>query len=291
MLDYRGIEALYAVQELQSFELAAKKLHITQSAVSQRIKALEIAYGEPVLVRTLPYRPTKLGQQLIGHFKRIVLLEEDVQKQLEAPPRISIAINRDSLETWFMDLIQEMELFGTFLFEIIADDQERTLQYLKNGLVSCCLSTSEQEIQGGAVHFLGHMEYVLVASPHFVQKHFSKEQPFRDAPALKFDKNDKLHERYLEKYFGLSSDEIPFQIIPSVRGFKQCALLGYGYGLIPKIDIVDELKTKKLIQLYPDKTWNIPLYWHTWAVQSKSYKKFNKELIRLATQILIVQSF
>src|SRR5438270_716930 len=102
MLDYRGVEALHTVQELQSFEAAAKKLHVTQSAISQRIKGLETHYGEPVLIRTLPYRPTRLGKQLIAHFKRICLLEEALEEQIGAAavkPHLSIALNRDSLET------------------------------------------------------------------------------------------------------------------------------------------------------------------------------------------------
>lgn len=255
MLDYRGIEALYTVQELQSFEAAAKKLHITQPAVSQRIKGLETYYGEPVLTRMLPYRPTGLGKQLIGYFKRVCLLEEDLEKQIKTTavqPHISIALNRDSLETWFLDLVEETDIFKNITLEVIADDQELTLDYLKNGLVSACLSTSEKEIMGGKVHFLGNMEYLLVASPAFVKEHFSKGSPkdcLRNAPAIKFDQNDKLHERYLEKFFNLNGKELNYHIVPSVKGFKKFALFGYGYALIPRIDIIDELKKKQLVQL------------------------------------------
>ena len=289
MLDYRGVEALHTVQELQSFEAAAKKLHITQSAVSQRIKGLETFYGTPVLTRVLPYRPTELGKQLIGHFKKICLLEEDLEKRIGKTalvPRISIALNRDSLETWFLELAKEAEVFRNISLEIIADDQELTLDYLKNGLVSACLSTSTKEIQGGRVHFLGNMEYVLVASPTFVKEYFSEGNPkkdLRNAPAIKFDQNDKLHERYLEKFFNLDGKELNYHIVPSVAGFRKFALLGYGYALIPKIDIIVELKEKQLVQLYSDKVWKVPLYWHYWAVESKSYQKFNAEVIQHAT--------
>lgn len=288
MLDYRGIEALYTVQDLQSFEAAAQKLHITQSAVSQRIKGLETFYGKPVITRVLPYRPTELGKQLIGHFTRICLLEEDLEKQIgktAVTPRISIALNRDSLETWFLDLVKETEVFKNISLEIIADDQELTLDYLKNGLVSACLSTSEKEIQGGRVHFLGNMEYVLVASPKFAKKYFSEgnsKKNLRNAPALKFDQNDRLHERYLEKFFNLDGKELNYHIVPSVAGFRKFALLGYGYALIPKIDIIVELKEKQLVQLYKDKIWDVPLYWHYWAVESKFYQKFNADVIQHA---------
>lgn len=288
MLDYRGIEALYTVQDLQSFEAAAQKLHITQSAVSQRIKGLETFYGKPVITRILPYRPTELGKQLIGHFTRICLLEEDLERQIgktAMTPRISIALNRDSLETWFLDLVKETEVFKNISLELIADDQELTLDYLKNGLVSACLSTSEKEIQGGRVHFLGNMEYVLVASPTFVKKYFSEGSPkknLRNAPAIKFDQNDRLHERYLERFFNLDGKELNYHIVPSVAGFRKFALLGYGYALIPKIDIIVELKEKQLVQLYQDKIWDVPLYWHYWAVESKFYQKFNADVIQHA---------
>lgn len=287
MLDYKGIEALYTVQELQSFEAAAKKLHITQSAVSQRIKGLEMQYGEPVLIRTQPYRPTRLGKKLIGHFKRICLLEEELEslfKKEAARPHLAIALNRDSLETWFLDLMED-PVFANIRLEIIADDQELTLNYLKNGLVSACLSTSEKEIVGGLVEFVGNMEYVLAASPELAKKHFSKEGGFLTAPAVKFDESDKMHQRYLEKFFGFK-EEVNFHVIPSVRGFKKWVLLGYGYGLIPIIDIGAELKSKQLVDLFPSKRWTIPLYWHYFAIQSKLYQKFNTDMIRLIRQKL-----
>jgi LysR family transcriptional regulator (chromosome initiation inhibitor) len=294
MLDYKGIEALHTVQELQSFEAAAKKLNITQSAISQRIKSLEIYYGEPLLIRTLPYRCTPLGSQLIGHFKRICLLEKDLEKQLgaTAKPSFSVALNRDSLETWFMDAIKT-PIFQALLVEIVADDQERTLDYLKKGRVSACISTSEKEIVGGKVDFVGNMEYVLVASPEFVSRYFSQKtsESFRSAPALKFDQNDSLHERYLEKFFGLNAKEFDYHVVPSVKGFKQFVLLGYGYGLIPKIDIVEELKKKQLVEIYPDKNWQISLYWHYWAVESPLYRKFNEEMIRQAKRKLNYEKF
>lgn len=226
MLDYKSIEALHAVVELQSFEAAAKKLFITQSAVSQRIKSLETHYGETVLIRIQPYKPTELGESLIGHFKRVCLLEDTFEQQMKARTtklRIAIALNRDSLETWFLDLLDKIDLSQDVLLEIIADDQNLTLDYFKKGLASACLSTSEKSQMGTHVTFLGNMEYLLVASPKFIKKNFpnldldvSKKQTkcLLEAPALKFDKNDFMHEHYLEQFFGLHKPELNFQIIP-----------------------------------------------------------------------------
>lgn len=280
MIEYRNIEALYMILKEQSFELAAKNLFITQSAVSQRIRALEDHYGEPVLIRTLPYRPTKLGRQLIAHYRKVSKLEEELKRDLGAasiPRSIAIAMNRDSLETWFFEMLED-RAFQDISFEIIAEDQELTIHHLKNGSVSACLSTAEKPILGCQASYVGDMEYILAASPSFVEQYFKDKNPKKcllNAPALKFDMQDNLHQRYLEKYFGLQGADVKYSIIPSVKGFKKMALLGYGCGLIPRIDIIDELKDKRLVQLYPEKTWKIALYWHYWTVESKFFRQFN----------------
>ena len=280
MLDYRGIEALYTVLEFQSFEAAAKKLHITQSAVSQRVKGLEIGYGEPLLIRVQPYQLTAVGKQLITHYKKICLLEADLSKNLGSTPKphIAIALNRDSIETWFLDLISENKgFFDAIQLELIADDQELTIDYLKNGRVSACLSTTQKEILGGDCVFVGNMDYRLVATPDFIEKYFKKKgaEALKEAPAIKFDRNDHMLEDYSAEYFGLNGQEINYYVMPSVRGFKQFIKQGIAYGLIPSI----ELEQEDLVEIFPQKIWTIPFYWHYWSVQSPFYQRFNTEMI------------
>lgn len=291
MLDYRAIEALQSVLSTQSFEKAALELHITQSAVSQRIKSLEFFYGEPVLIRILPYRATELGSRLIRLLAQVQLLEKSFghEQALEADkPKLSIAINRDSLETWFLDSINQCLNISDILLNILADDQELTLDYFRRGLVCACLSTTNKTLTGAQAIYLGTMNYILVASPSFLKKYFFKQDYkkfFNEAPALKFDQNDHLHESYLKRYFP-GEYNIPYQIVPSVAGFKKYALLGYGYGLIPNIDIEKEIYNRELVNLFSDKIWEVPLYWHMWSINSAFYQKFNSQIISCAQQRL-----
>lgn len=293
MLDYSAIAALAAIVETQSFQAAAQKLFITQSAVSQRIKALENYYGEPVLIRTLPLRPTKLGLILLGTYKKIALLEEGVHEVLRSQtysPTISIAISRDSLETWFVTIMDQLKQIQPIQLEIIADDQDFTLNYLQNGLVSACASTIAKNLSGCKSEFMGYFDYVLVASPQFKKKYFNNNQNAHtnllNAPAVIFDQKDKLHANYLNHFFNLSDATIRYHVIPSVAGFRHFALNGYAYALIPKIDITQELKQQKLINLFPDKIWQMPLYWHSWSVETKGYKSFNELVLKLGREIL-----
>jgi LysR family transcriptional regulator, chromosome initiation inhibitor len=293
MLDYRAIAALHAVIETQGFETAAHKLFITQSAVSQRIAALEKYYGKPVLVRSQPYLPTELGKLLIGHFKKTRLLEDSLHAELSLEiqaSKISIAISRDSLETWFVKVLAQLKALSPFQLEIITDDQEVTLDYLKKGLVCACASTEAQPITGCQAELLGFFDYVLVASPTFIKKHFKNKKPTEknllETPALIFDNKDYLHAQYLKKYFNLANVNFNHHVIPSVAGFRQFALKGYAYALIPEIDIVNELKQKKLINLFPDKVWQMPLYWHSWALENKTKQAFDDLVLKTARSIL-----
>jgi len=292
MLDYQGIAALAAVIETQSFQRAAERLFVTQSAVSQRIKSIENFYGEPVLIRTLPYQATTLGLALLGHFRRILLLEASLQEELLAQEQhqpISIAISRDSLETWFIPVINRLNTLHPSLIKIIADDQEATLEYLQKGSVSSCASTSSKRLSGCKTEFLGYLDYILVASPEFKKKYFSKGDRVSNlikAPAILFDHKDTLHKDYLSHCFNISDDEVTYHVVPSVAGFKRFVLNGYAHSLIPAIDIQDELQSGALINLFPKKIWEMPVYWHSWAIETRLTKAFNELVCKVAREVL-----
>lgn len=289
MFDYKSLEALAAVIDLQSFDLAAEKLYITQSAISQRIKALEHYFGQPLLIRDLPYIPTELGQLLLNHYRKTKLLEDDTRSKLSSHierTRLSIAINRDSLDTWFPAVFKSLSDLKNITLEVITDDQEITLDYFKKGLASACLSTSGKAISGCQVNILGYMDYLLVANPDFKKQYFTNEKDIKknliEAPAVIFDVKDTLHKRYLEHFFNIHDQSPQYHTIPSVHGFRQFAILGYGYALIPRIDIKKELQNKQLVEIFPKKVWRMPLYWHSWQIQTKLYKAFNALVLKVA---------
>jgi LysR family transcriptional regulator (chromosome initiation inhibitor) len=292
LLDYDAIAALSHVIETQSFLYAADKLCITQSAISQRIKSIERYYGEPVLIRTIPYRATPLGLVLLGHYERVCLLESSLQDSLSdesKPHPFAIAISRDSLETWFMSVILRLKSIGDVRLKVIADDQEVTLEHFKNGLVSACASTSNKALPGCAVTFLGYLDYVLVSSPAFFNQFFAYREPkaaLVKAPTMVFDHKDQLHAQYLKKFFNLTMSDCSYHVVPSVAGFKQFALYDHAYALMPRLDVTNELAKGTLVNIFPDKIWRMPIYWHTWAIETKHYCALNQLVKHVAQQIL-----
>lgn len=293
MLDYRGLEALFTVIKTSSFQAAAEKICISQSAISQRIKGLESLYGQPLLVRTQPYVATTFAETLLAHYQRVKLLESELENELEndklSLPKLSIALSRDSLETWFMTLLQDPSFLQGVNINIITDDQETTLSYLKKGLVLASITASEKSIPGCESIYVGDFEYVLACTPDFKAHHFKKnnaEQNLLSAPTLIFDHQDDLLQRYLKLYFDTDEKVVNFDTIPSVRGFKQFTLSGRGYSLIPKIDILNELKSGSLVQPYPSKVWRMPVYLHYWQIQTPTVKQFYNYIVKNVTELL-----
>ncbi|WP_028388860.1 ArgP/LysG family DNA-binding transcriptional regulator [Legionella fairfieldensis] len=292
-IDQRGLEALNAVIQTQSFAGAGKLLFITQPAVTQRIRQLETQFGQPLLVRALPYQATPLGEKLLGLLRRTRLLEDHLWQEIEQniPTHLSIALNRDSLETWFIPLLAEMRFLEKANIEIITDDQDVTIDYFRQGLVSTCISSYEKALPGCECELLGHMAYLLVASPDFINHHFNNGNSFLNnlptAPIIIFDNRDRLPEQYFNYFFNHSLTTARHHIVPSVQAYKQFVLQGYGLGLIPILDIKEELAKGQLQALCPDKQWLMPLYWHYWRLPARSYQLFIEQVRQKAKHVLI----
>lgn len=291
-LDQKGLLALDAVIKTQSFATAAKQLFITQPAVSQRIKNLENQFGRPLLIRSLPYEATPWGEKLLSYLRRTQLIEEYLLEEIknDMPVRLSIALNRDSLETWFMRLLNKFNLFEKINIDIITDDQEVTIDYFKKGLVSSCITTYDKPLPGCECLFLGTMDYLLVASPSFITKYFINDSSLKDnlekAPAIVFDEQDRLPQHFFNHFFKKNILIQQYHKVPSVQAYKQFALEGYGYGWIPRLDIIHELKQNELKEVCPDKKWNLPLYLHYWDLQAKPYQEFIKKIILVSKRYL-----
>ena len=181
MLDYAGLEALAAVVREGSFERAARQLHITPSAVSQRIKQLEERAGQVLVLRGQPCTGTEAGRRLCLHVEQVALLENELRRAHPAlladghatAPTLKLAVNADSLSTWFMDAMAAFTAGGNELLDIRIDDQEHTAQRIKEGEVLAAVTASGASIAGCNTWPLGSVHYVAAASPAFVARHLA----------------------------------------------------------------------------------------------------------------------
>ncbi|CAG8867086.1 putative HTH-type transcriptional regulator [Pseudomonas fluorescens] len=294
MFDYKLLAALAAVIEQGGFERAAQVLGLSQSAVSQRIKLLEARVGLPVLVRATPPGPTDVGRQLLNHVQQVRLLERDLQQQVPAldeggmPERLRIALNADSLATWWAGAVGTFCAEQQLLLDLVVEDQDVGLRRMRAGEVAACLCSSERPVAGARSLPLGAMRYRALASPAFMQRYFPLGldiQRLPRTPALVYGPDDFLQHRYLAS-LGIE-DGFLHHLCPSSDGFLRMLEASLGWGLVPELQASEQLASGQLVEIQADTPIDVPLYWHHWRTGGQLLGQLTEHLRRTAARWLV----
>ena len=292
-LDPKQTEAFRCVIETGSFEQAALRLHLTPPAISQRVRALESALGQALVVRSRPCRPTGVGQRLLQYLRRADLLEADLLADLaeqdDAPLVVVAALNADSLGTWFFPALAEVLIRERVLLDLTVEDQDYTYSLLESGLAIGCIGTEPKPMRGCTAEPLGSMRYRLVASEAFRQRFFPQgltRAAARRAPVVAYTRKDRLQSAFLLQRFGLPEGAYPCHYVPGAEPHYNAIRYGLGYGMVPELLVEQALSDGELLDLAPDAPRDVALYWHTWKVQSPRMEYLSRQIVAAAPRIL-----
>lgn len=270
MLDYPALAAVAAVVREGSFERAAERLGVTPSAVSQRVRALEERLGTIVIVRGQPCIATDLGRRLCAHIDQVQLLEVDLTPALsltvnaaDAPVTLKVAVNSDSIATWFPEAATNFARATGFLLEFIIEDEAHTADRLRSGEVVAAVSTDPGAVQGCRTIPLGGLEYRACSSPDFVNRYFANgvtEEALLRAPCLRFERRDGLQARWARENHDIELNA-PMHWVPSTFGFLNFALEGMAWGMHPVMLAQPRIEQGLLAELTPGTSISVMLYW------------------------------
>ncbi|MEV1021874.1 LysR family transcriptional regulator ArgP [Streptomyces sp. NPDC050264] len=277
------VRTLLAVVDEGTFDAAAAALHVTPSAVSQRVKALEQRTGRVLLVRTKPVRPTESGQVVVRFARQLARLERDAHAELgmspeDGPARVSVAVNADSLATWFLTALAQVPQRPRICFELRREDQSRTAELLRDGRVMAAVTSSPDPVAGCSVRALGRMRYIAVAHPDFVALHLDGplHEVLGDAPVMTFDRGDDLQDAFVRDVRagaagepgGSATASTVRHAVPTSEGFVESVASGLGWGMVPEVQADPLLRVGRLVPLAPGRPVDIPLYWQQWKLDS-----------------------
>ncbi|MET8906759.1 LysR family transcriptional regulator ArgP [Micromonospora sp. NPDC004551] len=274
-VDSTQLRTLAAVIGEGSFEGAARLLHVTQSAVSQRIKSLEGAVGQVLVRRSRPCRVTEAGRPLLRLASQLVLLEGEALAEARGPlsgtgTRVAVAVNADSLATWFVDALARLPAEQALFFDVRQDDQDHSAELLRDGSVMAAVTAQREAVQGCRVRRLGAMRYRALATPALAGRWFADgltAAALAAAPVLVFDRKDRVQHRFIRAVTGRDLDP-PAHYLPSVPAFSEAVRRGLGWALIPEQLAVPDLAAGTCVDLDPARHVDVPLYWQHWRLDS-----------------------
>lgn len=274
-LDVPQLNAFAAAVAEGTFDAAARKLHVTPSAISQRVKALETSVGRVLVTRTKPILPTASGEAILRVARQIQTLSTDVVRELgrestQHPAVVPLAANADSLATWFVPALATIE--APLTFDVRRADQDATARLLREGAVMGAVTALKKPVSGCTTERLGRMRYHIVASPTFAARWFSDGvtvQELSIAPVVLFDREDGLQDNYLRRRSRRHLDP-PRHYVPGTDAFNEAVRLGLGWGMILDLQSVASLQRAELLDLDPSNCVDVELFWQQWRLRSES---------------------
>ena len=293
MLDYASLTAVATVVREGSFERAARVLNVTPSAVSQRIKQLEERLGCVLIVRGQPCAATETGRVLCRHAEQVGMLEADLRAALPrvvtagesvGPVTLRVAVNADSLGTWFIGAMTAFLKGDLALLDVTLDDQEHTLDWLRCGEVQAAVTAHPRAVHGCDSIALGKLRYAAVASPAYVRRHFPQGvsvAALSEAPSLKYDRKDRLQARWVRAVCKRNVD-VPAHWLPSIQAFVDAGVAGLGWGVNPLPLVQAQLRSGALVELLPGRTLSVPLYWQHTRLQMPMLARLTRAVVSTA---------
>ena len=272
------LETLLAAVDHGTLDAAARALAITPSAVSQRIKSMEQQVGRVLLQRTTPVRPTADGAVVLRHARQVRLLDEETSRALgggsSVVPSIPLAVNADSLGTWFLDALALVRADTEVVFDLHREDQDRTAELLRAGTVMGAVTAEADPVQGCSSVPLGIDRYRAVASPAFVARYLGDTGTERrmlrrldEVPLVDYDRDDDLQQGYLRQVLGHAPGG-PRHFVPTSADFARAVTLGFGWGLLPEAQCLEAIDSGVLVELAPGRHSDVALWWQRWNLAS-----------------------
>lgn len=289
------VRTLLAVVDEGTFDAAAAALHITPSAVSQRIKALEQRTGRVLVQRTKPVKPTEPGEVVVRFARQLVRLQSDALEALGLLHEVEnaalpIAVDADSLATWFLPALNQLPTKLGICIDLHQDDGARSTALLRKGVVLAAITSSPDIVQGCSISPLGKTRYLPVASLGLMDRWLTewpkKRHLLSSIPVIFCDHNDDLPDRFVRMLTRQQGASLLRHYIPNSAAHVNAVIAGMGWGMLPKAQAEPLLQAGAIMLLNSNQFVDVPLYWQQWALDSPALTAIAEAVATAATYAL-----
>lgn len=287
--DAEQLETLLVITEEGTFEAAARRLHVTPSAVSQRVRGLERAAGQVLVRRTTPVGATPAGAPLLRLARQLRLLDAEAGAALGVgqPVELAVAVNADSLATWFRPVLGALARRADVVLRLHVEDQGYSDELLRRGEVVAAVTAEPVPVQGCVVEALGALRYTPAAAPWLVERHRrGRAVDWSSLPMVVFNEKDHLQDDVLAAR-GVARPAVVHRV-PSTADFHEAVRCGLGWGMIPDPHLAAEVESGALVRLPGGRPVDVPLHWQRWRLDSPGLARLTEDVRRAAQGLVSV---
>lgn len=273
------LETLVVISEEGTFEAAARRLHVTPSAVSQRVRALERAAGQVLVGRTTPSTVTAAGEPLVRLGRQLRLLAAEAAATLDTGEvvELAVAVNADSLATWLRPVLRAVAAMPGVALRLRVEDQGYSHDLLRRGEVLAAVTAEAAPVQGCAVEPLGGLRYTPAAAPSLVEQHRrGRSVDWASLPMVVFNEKDHLQDDVLAAHHASRPPVV--HRVPSTADFHEAVRAGLGWGMLLDPQLVPDLADGSVVRLPGGRPVDVPLFWQRWRLDSPALAALTDEV-------------
>jgi len=239
-MNLRFVEAFHWAASLKSITRAAEKLHITQSAMSSRIAALEEELGVVLLDRREKiFRLTVAGQRFQLLAVKLLELQWQVKQELSAnnngPMALRIGAIESVVHSWLPGWLKEMRSqYPDLELQLTVETSPVLVDQIHRGaqdLVFASFAGSDANVRSS---LMPAMEMVFVGHRSYHPKARYALSELAQHDLITFQRGSQPHQALLQLFqdAGLALPRV--HSISSISAMAQLVEAGFGVATLPK---------------------------------------------------------
>jgi len=277
------LEAFVAIVKTTTVHGAAKQIGLTQTGVTQRIRALERKIGVCLFTRSRKgMRLTEEGEALNLYCQKVLDIEGETLSMVKGSliqknVRIQIAGSSSIMRSRVIpNTIKLIENFPEIRFTYHFTDDESPIKYLKSGECQLAIMSTLDVAKELDSKVLEPEIYIMVGP--YAWKHREIKDILKNERLVDFNYGDKVTLEFLRKYKIEYSANKEGHYVNNTDGLVSLLMNGSGYSVLSKKFVEPYVKNKQLAHLLPDKhtKMDFALAWYP----RKEMPKYFKELIK-----------
>jgi DNA-binding transcriptional LysR family regulator len=258
-VNLRFVEAFYWVVQLKSVSRAAEKLHVTQSAMSSRIAALEGELGVLLLDRRdKQFRLTVAGLRFFGHAQRLLALHREIRSEMGAGARrvsLRTGVIESVLHSWLLEWVQHTRRANPdFELELSVETTPVLVDQVKRGALDLAFAALPSAGESLRSRALPPMEMVFVGHKDLQRKRRYTLAELAAFDLLTFQRGSQPHVALVDLLREAGVAMPRMHTISSISAMVQLVEGGFGVATLPLAAVLrlsDRLPLKPLLCATP----------------------------------------